>query len=273
MTYKFKGQGLFIQGRSRFPSMANFKSPPNAPKKSTKAIDKSTAQRIAETLLLFAPAPIRAIASTPLGSKIFLTALTGLLTTGALSVDWEGGVPKIQWNREKLPDAKEQVTQDLHQQGIQWQQTSNGGPTVSYNGQQYPVPVQSLPGFQQQNQGFPQHQVPQQGLPQQGLPQQGLPQQGQWYPPSQVNLPPPPPGGGFYPQAPQQQSPNPYAPQPGYVLPPGYAPPPGFATPPGYSPPPGYTAPPGYNAPPGYTAPPGAYSAGPGPVYPPGYVR
>jgi len=134
--------------------MASPKPYSKSPKRPTR-IDKSTAQRIAETLLLFAPAPIRSIASTPLGSKIFLTVATGLLTTGMMSIDWENGMPKIQWHRENAQQAKDQITQDLQQQGVQWQQTANG-PVVSHNGQQYPVPVQNLPGYQNnQAPGYP----------------------------------------------------------------------------------------------------------------------
>jgi len=222
--------------------MASPKPYSKSPKRPTR-IDKSTAQRIAETLLLFAPAPIRSIASTPLGSKIFLTVATGLLTTGMLSIDWENGMPKIQWHRENAQQAKDQITQDLQQQGVQWQQTANG-PVVSHNGQQYPVPVQNLPGYQQFNQaqGYP--PPPQYSNP------NGYPTAFQ-----QPVLPNGNPNGNWYPP-----------PQQGQPLPPHMQPPPNMVLPPNMQNGPYYPQNP-------QQLPPGAYSAGGGNVYPPGYVR
>lgn len=218
--------------------MASPKPYSKSPKRPTR-IDKSTAQRIAETLLLFAPAPIRSIASTPLGSKIFLTVATGLLTTGMMSIEWENGMPKIQWHRENAQQAKDQITQDLQQQGVQWQQTANG-PVVSHNGQQYPVPVQNLPGYQNnQAPGYP--PPPQYGNPngyptafQQPVLPNGTPN-GNWYPtpqqgqplppnmqPPNMVLPPNMQNGPYFPQNPQQLPPGAYSAGGGYVYPPGY---------------------------------------------------
>ena len=66
-----------------------------------KVPDKSNSQRIIETLLMFAPAPIRAIASSPLGSRIIMTLGAGLLATGAMSVDWKNGIPQLQFHKDK----------------------------------------------------------------------------------------------------------------------------------------------------------------------------
>lgn len=196
------------------------------PKRPTKIPDKTNSQRMVEMLLLFAPAPIRRIASSPLGSRILLTVGAGLLATGAMSVDWENGVPQLKFHKDKIGDATQQVKDELNKQGIQWT-TNSQGIVFSGDGQQLPVPVQSLPGFQagyQSDPNRPQLYQPPQNFPQNYPPQEFLPQN---YPPQ--NLPP-----GYYPgpNLPPQSVPF----QNGQVLPPGY----GYGQAQGQSLPPGY---------------------------------
>lgn len=195
-------------------------------KKYSKIPDKTNSQRIMETLMIFAPAPIRRIASTPLGSRVILTIGAGLLATGAMSVDWEHGIPQLSFNKEKLGDATQQVKEELNKQGIQWT-TNSQGVVFSSDGQQVPVPIQNLPGFQasyQTNPGYPQQPY----YPQQNFPAPQSPQQ----------LPPPAPQQnftpGYYPPPNVPQQPPPF--QNPQILPPGY----GYGQAQGQSPPPGY---------------------------------
>ncbi|MFM7515755.1 MAG: hypothetical protein ACKO3V_02345, partial [Pirellula sp.] len=131
------------------------------PKKPLKQPEKSNSQRIVETLLIFAPAPIRQIASSPLGSRILLTVGAGLLATGAMSVQWENGIPQLTFHKDKIGDATQQVKDELNKQGIQWTPNSQGV-VFSSGGQQVPLPIQSLPGlkasYQNEQPYFPQTQ-------------------------------------------------------------------------------------------------------------------
>lgn len=193
------------------------------PKKPLKQPEKSNSQRIVETLLIFAPAPIRQIASSPLGSRILLTVGAGLLATGAMSVQWENGIPQLTFHKDKIGDATQQVKDELNKQGIQWT-TNSQGVVFSGDGQQVPVPIQSLPGFQASYQNeqpyFPQTQ--------------GFQPPPNWQPPPQQYYPPPnypPPGYG-----PQGYPPANLPQGNGQVLPPGY----GYGQAQGQSLPPGY---------------------------------
>ena len=143
------------------------------PKRVTKALDKSNSQRIIETLLMFAPAPIRAIASSPLGSRIIMTLGAGLLATGAMSVDWKNGIPQLQFHKDKIGDATQNIADEMDKQGFTWsaQQQPNWPP---------PPPQQNWPQQNYPPQNWP-PQVPQQNYPQQNYPPQNYPPQN--YPP------------------------------------------------------------------------------------------
>lgn len=194
----------------------------NKPRRAPKVPDKTNSQRVVEMLLIFAPAPIRRIASSPLGSRIVLTIGAALLATGAMSVEWENGVPHLTFHKDKIADAAQQAKEDLEKQGIQWS-TNSQGTVFSGDGQQVPVPIQSLPGFQagyQTDPAFSQGYYPPQNYPPQNYPPPN-------YPPGYYPPPNPPPQNGVYP--------NGY-PQNGGVLPPGY----GYGQAQGQSLPPGY---------------------------------
>ena len=226
----------------------------------------TTPQRVVEGLLMFAPAPIRSIAATPLGSRILLTIAAGLLATGALTVDWEGGVPHFRVNREKVQEAGAIIKEDLRNQGISWSQ-NQGTVTVGADGQQYSFqPNQILPGFQGAA-------VPANGYVQNGQPV--VPGYQQGYVPGGA-VP-----GGYQPQAPgypnyQGQVSQFPATQGAWNQNPAYYPP----AAPGYQPaqqpaqaygPQGY-GPQGYGAQQGYGGVPG-YGAAQGQLYPPEYRR
>ena len=199
-------------------------------------------------LLMFAPAPIRKIASSPLGSRILLTVGTGLLATGAMTINWENGTPSFQFHKDKFNEAKQEVTDELHKQGITWQNTPQGM-TFQGQGEQIPISVQQLPGFIQQQQGY------------------GQPQP---YPPPQFgNVPNTPPG--VYP--PNAYPPNAYPPNNGY--PPNTAYATGQPSGPQWYPPQNPTPqnPAGFSQPQQNPGAPYGYGQAQGPVYPPGYRR
>jgi hypothetical protein len=210
------------------------------PKTPAKLPDKSNSQRIVEMLMMFAPAPIRRIASSPLGSRIIMTVGAGLLATGAMSVNWENGVPQLKFHKDKIVDATQQVKEELNNQGIQWT-TNSQGVVFTGDGQQVPVPIQSLPGFQAAYQGAPSYTQGGQGYQQAPAWQ---PQQQPYYPAPAQNYPPQNyapqnyPPQNYPPQnyAPQNYPPQNYPPQNGQVLPPGY----GYGQAQGQSLPPGY---------------------------------
>lgn len=166
------------------------------PNRTTKPPDKTYSQRIIETLLMFAPSPIRAIASSPLGSRIIMTLGAGLLATGAMSVEWKNGIPQLQFHKDKIGDATQQVADEMDKQGFTWPPKTSPG-SLSGDGYQTPVPVQNLPGYQasyqpppvwppQQLPNYPPQNYPPQNYPPQNYPPQNYPPQN--YPPQ--NYPP-----------------------------------------------------------------------------------
>ena len=185
---------------------------------------KTTPQRVVEGLLMFAPAPIRSIAATPLGSRILLTIAAGLLATGALTVDWEGGVPHFRVNREKVQEAGAIIKEDLRNQGISWSQ-NQGTVTVGADGQpvvpgyqQGYVPGGAVPGgYQPQAPGYPNYQ---------GQVSQFPATQGAWnqnpayYPPAAPGYQPAQQPAQAY--GPQGYGPQGYGAQQGYGGVPGY---------------------------------------------------
>lgn len=202
------------------------------PKRATKPPDKSNSQWIIETLLMFAPAPIRAIASSPMGSRIIMTLGAGLLATGAMSVDWKNGIPQLQFHKDKIGDATQNVADEMDKQGYSWPPNSNPG-SLPGNNQQPSIPTQNLPGYQasyqpppvwppQQQPNYPPQQQPNwpPQVPAQNYPAQNYPAQN--YPPQ--NYPP----QNYPPQYPPSQN--------GSTLPPGY----------GYGQAQGQVYPPGY---------------------------
>ena len=214
------------------------------PNRTTSPPDKTYSQRIIETLLIFAPAPIRAIASSPLGSRIIMTLGVGLLASGAMSVDWKNGVPQLQFHKDKIGDATQQVADEMDKQGFTWPPKTNPD-SFSGDGHQTPVPNQNLPGYQASYQPPP-IWPPQQ---QSNWPPQLPPQQQPNYPPQNY---PPQQQPGYPPQnyPPQNYPPQNYPPQ-------NYPP----VFPPTQN---GSTLPPGY----GY-----GQAQGQGQAYPPGYYR
>ena len=214
------------------------------PNRTTSPPDKTYSQRIIETLLIFAPAPIRAIASSPLGSRIIMTLGVGLLASGAMSVDWKNGVPQIQFHKDKIGDATQQVADEMDKQGFTWPPKTNPG-SFSGDGHQTPVPNQNLPGYQASYQPPPVWPPQQQS----NWPPQLPPQQQPNYPPQNY---PPQQQPGYPPQnyPPQNYPPQNYPPQ-------NYPP----VFPPTQN---GSTLPPGY----GY-----GQAQGQGQAYPPGYYR
>jgi hypothetical protein len=169
------------------------------PKRVTKALDKSNSQRIIETLLMFAPAPIRAIASSPLGSRIIMTLGAGLLATGAMSVDWKNGIPQLQFHKDKIGDATQNIADEMDKQGFTWsaqQQPNWPPPPPQQNWPQQNYPPQNWPPQVPQQNYPPQNyppQVPQQNYPQQNYPPQNYPPV---FPPTQ-NGSTLPPGYGY----------------------------------------------------------------------------
>ena len=169
------------------------------PKRVTKALDKSNSQRIIETLLMFAPAPIRAIASSPLGSRIIMTLGAGLLATGAMSVDWKNGIPQLQFHKDKIGDATQNIADEMDKQSFTWsaqQQPNWPPPPPQQNWPQQNYPPQNWPPQVPQQNYPPQNyppQVPQQNYPQQNYPPQNYPPV---FPPTQ-NGSTLPPGYGY----------------------------------------------------------------------------
>lgn len=77
---------------------------------SRKQASPTALQQIVDTGLLFAPPPVRRIASTSLGSKLVLVAILALLAKGVLSIGWQDGVPKLNVDREKAAELRQKIS-------------------------------------------------------------------------------------------------------------------------------------------------------------------
>lgn len=84
---------------------------------SRKQASPTALQQIVDTGLLFAPPPVRRIASESLGSKLVLVAFLALLAKGVLSIGWQDGVPKLNVDREKAAELRQKITADLQERG------------------------------------------------------------------------------------------------------------------------------------------------------------
>jgi hypothetical protein len=162
-----------------------------------KPVSPTALQQIVDTGLMFAPPPVRKIASTSLGSKLLLIAMVALLAKGVLSIEWQDGMPKLNVDREKAAELKQKIAADLVERRSQlghlaseYQSHSNPGrepwvsppvPPVNYYQQpSSPYPQAAAP-YPQPSSQFPQGAVPYPpGNP--AYPNQTFPAQG--YPPS-----------------------------------------------------------------------------------------
>jgi hypothetical protein len=177
--------------------------------------------------LIFAPAPVRKVASTRWGSKLVLIGLAALLAKGILSIRWVDGKPQFSFDRQKAAEVKQELTQDLKEKGREW---------AAQNGVQFPASGgTNSPPWPQQGAGQPSGQTAQGYYypPQQGQPYAGQPYGGQAAPayPQQPAYPgyqQPAPGGypGYnqpyqqtqpaYPQTGRPATPSRQPNQPGY---------------------------------------------------------
>lgn len=193
---------------------------------------KTTRDRLIEAALYAAPAPIRTVASNPLGFRLLMIAAAGLMATGILTLDWQDGVPHFNFNREKAKEVRQELVQDLGRQVQHWEQGqginphggipqdphfANANPpgyfiqapnTQGYQQPQYQQPFNNYPqvpgsnggwgqpanGIYNPNTGTVQPQYGQGGFGNAQYPQGQVPQGG--YAPGQYPLP----GTGGYPQ-------------------------------------------------------------------------
>lgn len=61
----------------------------------------SYTQRIAQMATIGMPAPVQKVATSKLGSRLFLLLIPILIATGVISVSFSGGLPTITFNRER----------------------------------------------------------------------------------------------------------------------------------------------------------------------------
>jgi len=61
----------------------------------------SYTQRIAQLATVGMPAPVQKVATSKLGSRIFLLVIPILIATGVISVSFSGGIPTVTFNRDR----------------------------------------------------------------------------------------------------------------------------------------------------------------------------
>lgn len=68
-------------------------------KKSSKSMGYT--QRIAQVATMGMPAPVQQVATSKLGSRIFLLLIPILIATGVITVSFSGGIPSVTFNRDR----------------------------------------------------------------------------------------------------------------------------------------------------------------------------
>jgi len=58
-------------------------------------------QRIAQFATVGMPAPVQKVATSRLGSRLFLLLIPILIATGVITVSFSGGIPTITFNRDR----------------------------------------------------------------------------------------------------------------------------------------------------------------------------
>lgn len=61
----------------------------------------SYTQRIAQVATMGMPTPVQKVATSKLGSRIFLLLIPILIATGIISVSFSGGMPTVTFNRDR----------------------------------------------------------------------------------------------------------------------------------------------------------------------------
>lgn len=160
---------------------------------------KTTRDRLIEAALYAAPAPVRTIASNPIGFRFLLIAGAVLMATGIMTLDWQDGMPHFKFHREKASQVKEGIVNDLGNKVQGWNLPSpqgNGNP----------------PGYFTQTTASPYQQPAQQQYGQSAQQQYGQPAQQQYGQPAQQQY------GAGYPANPIGWGQNPGQPA-GYYYP------------------------------------------------------
>lgn len=69
----------------------------------TKKRSKGTSytQRIAQVATMGMPAPVQKVATSKLGSRLFLLLIPILIATGVITVSFSGGMPSVTFNRDR----------------------------------------------------------------------------------------------------------------------------------------------------------------------------
>jgi hypothetical protein len=190
-----------------------------------KARKKTSREKVVDAALSFAPAPVRAVASNPIGFRLLVIAMGALMATGILSLDWNDGKPQFNVDRERAQQVRQELVEDLRNKIPGWDESQNQG--AGFAGApfgQQPASAQPIGANPNAPNGY--------------------------YPPTAAASAP----GGYAapPVNPAYGAPaNPYPPQ---YYPPnsGYAPPAGYPPANAYPPNAGYPPTAGYPAAPGY---------------------
>lgn len=89
---------------------------------------KTTRDRLIDAALCAAPAPVRSIASNPIGFRFLLIGGALLMATGIMTLDWSDGMPHFKIDRNKASQVKKNLVNDLGQQVQGWNLQGNGHP-------------------------------------------------------------------------------------------------------------------------------------------------
>lgn len=72
----------------------------------------SYTQRIAQMATVGMPSPVQQVATSKLGSRIFLLLIPILIATGVITVSFSGGMPTVTFNRDRAQAVGRQLEAD-----------------------------------------------------------------------------------------------------------------------------------------------------------------
>lgn len=70
---------------------------------------QNTVQMVAGVATMGMPAPVQKVASSKIGSLLFLAAAVVAIATGAITISFQGGLPSVTVNEARAQQLKQQV--------------------------------------------------------------------------------------------------------------------------------------------------------------------
>lgn len=74
---------------------------------------KTIGQQVVSVATVGMPAPVRNVASSRWGARLFLILAAALFSAGIVSVQWKDGRPKLEVDRERAQEVREKIVHGI----------------------------------------------------------------------------------------------------------------------------------------------------------------